>query len=97
MDKDYAGSAGDVGSIPGSGRSPGGVMATHSSILAGKIPWTEELASCGLWGHKELDTTEVTECANVQSPSGAQVTIRLIFGLLHLPSINMLCIHTQTE
>ena len=71
-------------------------MATHSSILAGKIPWTEELASRGL-GRKELDTTEVTERANVQSPSGAQVTIRLIFGLLHLPSINMLCIHTQTE
>ena len=24
-------------------------MATHSSILAWEIPWTEEL---GLWGHK---------------------------------------------
>ena len=45
-------------------------MATHSSILAGKIPWTEERASCGLWGHRELDTTEVTEHANMQSPSG---------------------------
>ena len=31
---------GDVGSIPGSGRSPG--EATHSSILASRIPWTEE-------------------------------------------------------
>ena len=31
-----------VGSIPGSGRSPGGGMATHSSILAWRIPWTEE-------------------------------------------------------
>ena len=29
-----------MGSIPGSGRSPGG--ATHSSILAWKIPRTEE-------------------------------------------------------
>ena len=29
--------------IPRSGRSPGGAsMATHSSILARKIPWTEE-------------------------------------------------------
>ena len=35
-------SAGDLGSIPGSGRSPGEGMATHSSILAWKIPWTEE-------------------------------------------------------
>ena len=34
--------AGDVGSIPGSGRSPGEEMATHSSILAWKISWTEE-------------------------------------------------------
>ena len=32
----------DVGSIPGSGRSPGDAMATHSSILAWRIPWTEE-------------------------------------------------------
>ena len=35
----------DTGSIPRSGRSPGGEgMATHFSILAWKIPWTEELA-----------------------------------------------------
>ena len=34
---------GDSGSIPGSGRSSGGGdMATCSSILAWKIPWTEE-------------------------------------------------------
>ena len=31
--------AGDPGSIPGSGRSPGEGMATHSSILAWRIPW----------------------------------------------------------
>ena len=30
-------------------------MATHSSILAWKIPWTEEL---GAWGRKELGMTE---------------------------------------
>ena len=35
------GDIGDVGSIPGSGRSLKG-MATHSSILAWEIPWTEE-------------------------------------------------------
>ena len=36
-------------------------MATHSSVLAGKIPWTEKPS--GLWsmGLKESDTTEVTE------------------------------------
>ena len=32
-----------TGSIPGSGRCPGeGRMVTHSSILAWRIPWTEE-------------------------------------------------------
>ena len=31
-------------------------MATHSSILAWRIPWTEEPG--GLWGQKELDMTE---------------------------------------
>ena len=32
----------DSGSIPGSGRSPGIGNATHSSILAWRISWTEE-------------------------------------------------------
>ena len=41
-------------------------MATHTSILALKIPWTEELAGCSPWDH-ELDTTEATQqaCTNV--------------------------------
>ena len=33
---------GDPGSIPGLGRSLEKEMATHSSILAWKIPWMEE-------------------------------------------------------
>ena len=32
----------DVGLIPGLGRSPEKEMATHSSILAWRILWTEE-------------------------------------------------------
>ena len=32
----------DVGKISGQGRSPGKGMATHSSIFAWRIPWTEE-------------------------------------------------------
>ena len=35
-------SAGDPGSIPGSGRSPGEGNGSHSSILGWRIPWTEE-------------------------------------------------------
>ena len=33
---------GDTGSIPGLGRSLEEEVATHSSILAWNIPWTEE-------------------------------------------------------
>ena len=33
-------------------------MATHSSILAWKVPWMEEPGSCSPLGHKESDTTE---------------------------------------
>ena len=36
-----AGGIRDLGSIPALGRSPGGGMATHSNILAWRIPWTE--------------------------------------------------------
>ena len=42
MVKNLPANVGDVGSIPGSGRSPGVGTATHSSVLAWKIPWTEE-------------------------------------------------------
>ena len=40
--KKSACNAGDLGSIPGLGRSLEEEMATHSSILACEIPWTEE-------------------------------------------------------
>ena len=33
-------------------------MATHSSILAWKIPWTEEPVGYSPWGRKESDTAE---------------------------------------
>ena len=33
-------------------------MATHSSNLAWKIPWTEEPGRYSPWGHKESDTIE---------------------------------------
>ena len=37
-----AGDTRDMGSIPGLGRSPGVGVATHSSLLAWRIPVTEE-------------------------------------------------------
>ena len=39
--KNLSTNAGDVGSIPGSGRSPGKGTATHPSMPAREIPWTE--------------------------------------------------------
>ena len=34
-------------------------MATHTSILAWRIPWTEKTGGLySPWGRKELDTTE---------------------------------------
>ena len=35
-------------------------MATHSSVLAWRIPGTGSLVGCRLWGCTESDTTEVT-------------------------------------
>ena len=35
-------------------------MATHSSILAWRIPVRGSLVGCRLWGRAELDTTEAT-------------------------------------
>ena len=33
-------------------------VATHSSVLAWEIPWTEEPVSYSPWSPKESDTTE---------------------------------------
>ena len=51
--KEYVCNAEDPGSIPGLERSPGERKATHSSILAWRIPWTVYP-----WGLKESDMTE---------------------------------------
>ena len=53
-------SAGDLGSVPGLGRSPTQEkeMATHSSILAWKIPWTEEPGGLQSLGLQRVGRTE---------------------------------------
>ena len=55
-----AGDVRDMGLIPGWGRSLEEGIATHSSILAWRVPWTEEpggLMSTGLQrvGHNRSD------------------------------------------
>ena len=54
MVKNSAASAGDPGLIPGSGRSPGKEMTTHSGILTWEIPWTGEPGSYSPWGSKRV-------------------------------------------
>ena len=49
-----AGDTRDVGSIPGSGRSPEESLATHSSILAWKIPWAVERGGLQSMGQQRV-------------------------------------------
>ena len=59
--------AGDIrneGSIPGSGRSPGGGPGNPLQYLAWRIPWTEEPGGLQFIGSQirlQSDTTEATE------------------------------------
>ena len=55
-----AGDIRDVGLILGSGRSPEEGMATHSSILAWRIPRTEEPGGFTVYRVAESDMTEAT-------------------------------------
>ena len=52
--RESACNAGDVGSIPELGGSPGEVMATHFSIAAWKIPWTEEPGELQFMGSQRV-------------------------------------------
>ena len=62
MLKNLPANVGDMASIPGLAGWEDVLekeMATHSSILAWEIPWTERLGGLhSPWGHKELDTTQ---------------------------------------
>ena len=52
--KESAYNEGDLGSIPGLGRSPGGATATHSSILAWRVSWTEEPGGLQFMGSQRV-------------------------------------------
>ena len=56
--------AGDLGSIPGSGRSPGGEHGNPLQYSCLENPSGQRsLADSSPWSHKELD---VTECLSTQ-------------------------------
>ena len=58
-----AGATGDTGSIPGSGRYPGGRRKWQPTLvfLPGEAHGQRSLAGYSPRGHKELDMTEATE------------------------------------
>ena len=63
--KNLPAKAGNKDLIPGSGRSLEKEMATHSTILAWKIPRREEPGEPQSMGFKELDTTEHTRATQI--------------------------------
>ena len=61
MVKNLSANAGDLGSIPGSGRSLVKETTTHSSILAWRIPWTEEPGGLQSMGSRRVGHDSVTK------------------------------------
>ena len=55
-------------------------MVTHSSILAWRIPWTEEPGRLQCTGHKESDTTEHEHWdTSLPSPQVASLLNKITF------------------
>ena len=59
-------------------------MATHSSVLAWRIPWTEELVGCRPQDCQGLDTTEETGRACTQATMNAH-----LFQTLKLAQVSL--------
>ena len=51
--KNLPADTGDMGSVPGAGRSPGEGNGSPSSILTGKSHGQKSLVGYSPWGHKE--------------------------------------------
>ena len=75
-------------------------MATHSSILAWEIPWTEEPGGNPMdspWGHKDLDTTEwLSSNTPHESPSSLVCILHYCYcsQVILLRCIRMLKLHS---
>ena len=81
-----------MGSIPGLGRS---LEATHSSILAWRIPWTEELGglqSIGLQrvGHESGANTNTMDHGDSEIENA-----RFVFSKCELSGISSLDLYTS--
>ena len=58
------------------------IMATHSSILAWRVPMDRGLTGYSLWGRKESDTSEGLSTASCLMPSFSQCTGFLCVAVL---------------
>ena len=86
------------GSIPGLGRSPAGENGTHSSILAWKIPWTEEP---GATAHRVAKSrtqpgTHSSSSRHLLPYSSFQMLTRLHEFCFHLETILIVNIYFRT-
>ena len=55
-------------------------MPTHSSILAWRLPWTEESGGFAIWVHKELD---MIASEHIHTPRLKLQTLNM-YGLVHI-------------
>ena len=53
--------AGDLGLIPGLGRSPGEGNGNPPKFLPGEFQGQRSLVGCSPWGRKELDVKKVSD------------------------------------
>ena len=81
--KESACNSGDPGSISGSGRSPG-EMATHSSILAQRIHWTEETGGLQSMGIQRVGHNLATEHKIYYRFLTCAVNLYVLISFLHL-------------
>ena len=89
-----AGDATDLGSIPGSGRSLEWGMATHSSILALKVPWTKEPGRLQSKGSQKNQRRLSTHSSS--SPWLCWVCCFALLYLDPLPMMSDKCTHSCT-
>ena len=57
-------------------------MTTHSSILAWRIPWTEEPGGYSRWGRKESNMTEQLSLSNLERHMSSVEQLRFLLWSL---------------
>ena len=78
--KDSAYNAGDPGSIPGSGRSPG-EGSGNPVLLPGKSHGQRSLVGYSPWGHKELDMSEQLHFNHMEKWKQYPISRRHVYSL----------------